>query len=247
MTAEANPSIPRHIAIIMDGNNRWARSLGLASKAGHRQGADAARDTVDACIERGISYLTLFAFSSENWLRPADEVQGLMALFLSVLKRKEIKQFHEKNVRVRFVGDRSSFSAKLQQGMAEVENLTELNTGLTVVVAAGYGGRWDITEAAKGIAQRVADSELQINEITPEVMASGLSSADIPDPDLCIRTGGERRISNFLLWQFAYTELYFTDQYWPEFGAAELDAALEDYAQRQRRFGGHQDGNAESC
>lgn len=243
MKAETHPSVPRHIAIIMDGNNRWAQAQGLASKAGHRQGADAAKNTVDACIERGISYLTLFAFSSENWLRPAEEVQGLMALFLSVLKRKEIKQFHEKNVRVRFVGDRSSFSMKLQQGMAEVENMTGSNTGLTVTVAAGYGGRWDITEATKTIAQKLASGEIQLGDITSQAIDKQLSSANIPDPDLCIRTGGERRISNFLLWQFAYTELYFTDLFWPEFGAAELDAALEDYALRQRRFGGHQDGS----
>lgn len=244
MKAESLPTTPRHIAIIMDGNNRWAKAQGLASKAGHRQGAEAARHTVDACIERGIPYLTLFAFSSENWLRPAEEVQGLMALFLSVLKRKEIKQFHEKNVRVRFIGDRSTFSAKLQAGMLEVENLTKSNTGLTVTVAASYGGRWDIVEAAKSLADKAVNQEIQISEITTELLQAQLSLSDVPDPDLCIRTGGEQRVSNFLLWQFAYTELYFTESYWPDFAEMELDAALEDYAQRQRRFGGHHDGSS---
>ncbi|MFK7863932.1 MAG: polyprenyl diphosphate synthase [Pseudohongiellaceae bacterium] len=247
MKAESLPAVPRHVAIIMDGNNRWAKVQGLASKAGHRQGAEAARHTVDACIERGISYLTLFAFSSENWLRPAEEVQGLMALFLSVLKRKEVKQFHEKNVRIRFVGDRSSFSSKLQSGMADVEKLTESNSGLTVIVAASYGGRWDITQAAKELAAKVVNSELSIDEISPELLAKQLSLNDVPDPDLCIRTGGEQRVSNFLLWQFAYTELYFSEVFWPDFGDAHLDAALSDYALRQRRFGGHHEGDGGEC
>lgn len=239
MTSDTLPSIPQHIAIIMDGNNRWAKAHGFAAKAGHRQGAEVVRNIVDACIERDIQFLTLFAFSSENWLRPVEEVQGLMALFLSVLKRKEIKQFHDKNVRIKFVGNRDSFSGKLQKNMAAVEALTLNNSGLTVVVAADYGGRWDIAEATKAITLRALNKELSVDNIDSQLIAEHLSLALLPDPDLCIRTGGERRISNFLLWQFAYTELYFTDCYWPDFDDAEFDLALNDYARRQRRFGGH--------
>lgn len=239
MKSEALHSVPQHVAIIMDGNNRWAKANGLAAKAGHRQGAAVARDIVDACIDKKIPFLTLFAFSSENWLRPAEEVQGLMALFLSVLKRKEIKQFHDKNVRIKFVGNRSSFSDKLQKNMAAVETLTINNAGLTVVVAADYGGRWDIADAAKKIVLKTLNNELAVNDIGPDMVAKHLSLSALPDPDLCIRTGGERRISNFLLWQFAYTELYFTDCFWPDFDDAEFDLALRDYTQRQRRFGGH--------
>lgn len=239
MKSDALPSIPQHIAIIMDGNNRWAKANGLAAKAGHRQGAEVARKIVDACIARKIPFLTLFAFSSENWLRPAEEVQGLMALFLSVLKRKEIKQFHDKNVRIKFIGNRDSFSEKLQNNMAAVEALTLNNSGLTVVVAADYGGRWDIAEAAKAVVLKGLNKEISVSEIDSNMIAEHLSLSALPDPDLCIRTGGERRVSNFLLWQFAYAELYFTDCYWPDFDDAEFDLALKDYAQRQRRFGGH--------
>lgn len=239
MTSDARPALPQHIAIIMDGNNRWAKVNDLASKAGHRQGAEVARNIVDACIERNIPYLTLFAFSSENWLRPVEEVQGLMALFLSVLKRKEINQFHDKNVRIKFVGSRDSFSKKLQTNMAAVETLTMSNTGLTVVVAADYGGRWDIVEATKVVVNKALKGEVSVDDIDADLLAEQLSSSALPDPDLCIRTGGERRISNFLLWQFAYTELYFTDCYWPDFDTAEFELALADYACRQRRFGGH--------
>lgn len=244
MTSDANSSLPQHIAVIMDGNNRWAKAQDLPSKAGHRQGAEVARDTVNACIKHGIPFLTLFAFSSENWLRPAEEVRGLMALFLSVLQRKEVKQFHEKGVRIKFIGNRSSFSKRLQANMADVEKLTEENTGLTVIVAADYGGRWDVTEATRSLAQAALDKKLSVSEISEEVLKAELSLADFPDPDLCIRTGGERRVSNFLLWQFAYTELYFTDCYWPEFDEREFELALADYSQRQRRFGAHQEGDS---
>ncbi|MCI5107567.1 MAG: polyprenyl diphosphate synthase [Pseudomonadales bacterium] len=241
MTPDTNNKLPQHIAIIMDGNNRWARARKQASKAGHRKGAEAAREIARACISRNIKYLTLFAFSSENWMRPSKEVQSLMALFLSVLKRSEIRQFHENNVRLKFIGKRSDFSPKLQAAMSDAEELTAANTGTTVIVAADYGGRWDITEAARQFAEAVEKGEAKPEMLDVDRLHSYTSLAQYPDPDLCIRTGGEHRISNFLLWQFAYTELYFTDCYWPDFDAAELDKAITDYAGRQRRYGGHEE------
>lgn len=225
----------------MDGNNRWAKSHGLPAKAGHRHGAEAARAIVDSCLSRKIKYLTLFAFSSENWLRPRQEVQGLMALFLTVLKRKEINQLHKRNVRLQFIGNRSSFSQKLQDNMREVERLTRNNTGTTVIVAADYGGRWDITNALGSIGQEIERGELTADAIDVDLVHRHTSLSEYPDPDLCIRTGGENRISNFLLWQFAYTELYFTDCYWPDFDDAQFQLALDDFAKRQRRFGSHDD------
>lgn len=235
------PAYPNHIAIIMDGNSRWAKQHGLPTKAGHRQGAETARDIVYSCIRRKIPYLTLFAFSSENWMRPAKEVQSLMALFLAVLKRSEIMQFHEENVRLKFIGERGDFSGKLQDGMAEVEQLTAANTGTTVIVAADYGGRWDIARAAKTIASEVKAGKLEPDDIDVELLNRCTSLSEFPDPDLCIRTGGNHRISNFLLWQFAYTELYFSDCFWPDFNESEFALALENFVQRQRRFGGHKD------
>ncbi len=240
MTSD-HSAVPRHIAVIMDGNNRWAQAKGLPTKTGHRHGAEAAKEIVNSCVKREIPYLTLFAFSSENWLRPATEVQALMALFLMVLKRHEINQLHKNNVRLRFVGKRSDFSPKLIKNMEEVEALTASNTGTTVIVAADYGGRWDISEAARKLAQQVEAGTLRSDQIDVEALQQQTSLSEFPDPDLCIRTGGEHRISNFLLWQFAYTELYFTDCYWPDFGDAQLQKALDDYASRQRRFGGHED------
>ena len=225
----------------MDGNNRWAKTRGLPAKSGHRHGAEAAREIVNSCLSRNIKYLTLFAFSSENWLRPRQEVQGLMALFLTVLKRKEINQLHKRNVRLQFVGNRSSFSQKLQDNMREVELLTRNNTGTTVIVAADYGGRWDIANALSSIAGKIASGELSKDAIDVDLVHKHTSISDYPDPDLCIRTGGEHRISNFLLWQFAYTELYFTDCYWPDFDDAQFQLALNDFAKRQRRFGSHDD------
>lgn len=241
MTPDTNLNIPDHIAIIMDGNNRWAQSKGLPTKAGHRRGAEIARDIAYACVKRNISYLTLFAFSSENWMRPTQEVQGLMALFLSVLRRHEIKQLHKDNVRLKFIGKRTDFSQKLQEGMAEAEQLTAGNTGTTVIVAADYGGRWDVAQAAQAAAMKVAAGELDPQAVDVELINSLTSLADYPDPDLCVRTGGERRISNFLLWQFAYTELYFSDCFWPDFDEEQFDLALQDYASRKRRYGGHDD------
>jgi undecaprenyl diphosphate synthase len=241
MTAASKSEMPQHIAIIMDGNNRWAKSHKLPVKAGHRHGAEAAREIVNSCISRDIKYLTLFAFSTENWLRPQQEVQGLMALFLSVLKRKEINQLHKRNVRLQFIGKRSSFSQKLQENMREVEELTCNNTGTTIVVAADYGGRWDIANSVSQIVDRVASGELEKDVIDADLVHRYTAVSEYPDPDLCIRTGGEHRISNFLLWQFAYTELYFTDCYWPDFDDAQFQLALDDFAKRQRRYGTHDD------
>jgi len=241
MTPDTSLQIPRHVAVIMDGNNRWARARGLPTKSGHRHGAEAARDLVNSCVRREIPYLTLFAFSSENWIRPSTEVRGLMALFLSVLRRHEIRHFHRKNVRFRFVGRRSDFSSKLQKNMTDVEELTRNNTGTTVIVAADYGGRWDITQAAQALVKQVEQGELSRDEITIERLHAHTALGAYPDPDFCIRTGVEKRISNFLLWQFAYTEFYFTNSYWPDFNDEEFQLALDDYARRQRRFGGHED------
>lgn len=239
MSSESVNSTPGHIAVIMDGNNRWAKAKGLSGIAGHRAGAEAARDLVDNCITRDISYLTLFAFSSENWLRPTKEVRGLMSLFLAVLKRNEVEQFHAKNVRIQFIGRRDSFSGKLLQHMDRVEQKTRDNSGLTVTVAVDYGGRWDIAQAAARAAAEVQAGVLSPDQVTPEVLQSHICLGELPEPDLCIRTGGEHRISNFLLWQFAYTELYFTDCLWPDFDQQQLQLALDDFARRQRRYGGH--------
>ena len=241
MAANSASNLPQHIAIIMDGNNRWAKSRGENSRYGHQKGAQAARDVLQACIDRKIPYLTLFAFSSENWLRPEEEVQGLMSLFMGVLKRKEIKNFKAQGVRFRFAGSRTGFSESLLNGMSEIETETKNNAGTTVTIAADYGGRWDITEAAKALAKQCLEGELEVDEITPERLEAFHSLAGIPDPDLCIRTGGEQRISNFLLWQLAYSELYFTECYWPDFKDKDLDLAIEDYAGRQRRYGGSGD------
>ena len=239
MTPASKPELPQHIAIVMDGNNRWAKSHDLPAKFGHRNGADAALEVVNSCLSRDIKYLTLFAFSSENWLRPRKEVQGLMALFLTVLKRKEINQLHKRNVCLQFIGNRSNFSQKLQKNMREVEELTRNNTGMTVIVAADYGGRWDIANAMTSIVHKVTSGELSADAIDVNLIRQHTSTSYYPDPDLCIRTGGEQRISNFLLWQFAYTELYFTDCYWPDFGDAQFQLALDDFANRQRRYGSH--------
>jgi undecaprenyl diphosphate synthase len=232
---------PEHVAIIMDGNNRWARARGLRGVAGHRAGAEAAREIVYACIDRKIPYLTLFAFSSENWLRPVQEVNGLMALFLSVLRRNEIRQLHERNVRLQFIGNRASFPAKLQKNMTEVESLTCNNSGMVITVAADYGGQWDITQACRSIARQVSEGSLRVEDIDFGVVSSAVCLGDMPAPDLCIRTGGEHRISNFLLWQIAYTELYFTDTYWPDFNESSLQAALDDFSGRKRRYGRQSD------
>jgi len=223
---------PAHIAIIMDGNGRWATSRYLPRVTGHVKGVEAVRGIVKACMARQIPYLTLFAFSSENWRRPPDEVSMLMRLFVSALER-EVGKMHENNIRLKVVGDLSRFDAALREAIANAENKTAANTGLTVSICANYGGRWDVMQAmGKLLTERPAATSF-----TEEDLSSQLAMSYAPEPDLFIRTGGEQRISNFLLWQLAYTELYFTETYWPDFDAAALDAAILSYQQRERRFG----------
>ena len=227
---------PQHVAIIMDGNGRWARSRGLPRPAGHRASLKIVRQVVEECRRRKIPYLTLFAFSSENWRRPPDEVGLLMKLLLESLAR-EVSDLHENGVRLRFIGDRAVLGAEITRTMLQAEALTAGNTGLVLCVAFAYGGRWDIAQACRSLAAEVAAGTLRPGEIDEAHIAARLALAGIPDPDLLIRTGGELRISNFLLWNLAYSELYFTDVLFPEFGAAELDAALAFFARRERRFG----------
>ena len=224
--------VPSHVAIIMDGNGRWATSRYLPRVAGHAKGVEAVRGIVKACVARGIRYLTLFAFSSENWRRPAEEVSLLMKLFSTALER-EVSRMHANGIRVRVVGDLSRFDPKLQQQIAEAEQRTASNERLTLTICANYGGRWDILQAVN----KAAAEKPGIAEFTEQDLAPHLAMAHAPEPDLFIRTGGEKRISNFLLWQLAYTELYFTDTFWPDFNAASLDEAILSYQQRERRFG----------
>ncbi len=228
--------LPRHVAIIMDGNGRWAKQRGLPRIAGHRAGVEAVRTVVKACSVKGIEALTLFAFSSENWRRPGNEVRLLMELFASALKQ-EVQRLHANNVRMRVIGDRSAFPGALQAAIEHAETLTRDNSGLTLVIAANYGGRWDIAQAAKRLAEEVAAGKLSAADIDADRLQSQMCLQDLPEPDLFIRSGGEQRISNYLLWQLAYTELYFTDCLWPDFDLHEFEAALGSYAQRQRRFG----------
>ena len=224
-----SPAIPRHIAIVMDGNGRWAKKRFLPRLAGHKQGVEALRRCVRLCIARGVHVLTVFAFSSENWNRPADEVSGLMSLLGTALAR-EVPSLHEEGVQLHFVGERATLSEKMQAGFAQAEALTANNDRLILNICFNYGGRSDIAQAAAQLAQRG-------ETITESSLHAAMWMAHVPDPDLLIRTGGEYRISNFLLWQAAYAELYFSPALWPDFDAAELDAALADYARRERRFG----------
>ena len=224
--------VPRHVAIIMDGNGRWATKRFMPRVAGHVKGVDAVRTIVEACTKRGIDFLTLFAFSSENWRRPADEVSLLMRLFMTALER-EVGKMHANNIRLRIVGDLSRFDPKLQEMVAKAEAKTEANTGLTLTVCANYGGRWDIMQAVgKMVRAEPGNSDFSEEQLTPY-----LAMSYAPEPDLFIRTGGEERISNFLLWQLAYSELYFTETYWPDFDGDELDKAIASYRERERRFG----------
>jgi len=213
-----------------------AKKRRLPRIAGHKAGLDAVKRTVQACGEKGIKVLTLFAFSSENWQRPAEEVTELLNLFLMVLQR-EINKLHKNNVCLKVIGDISKFTPKLQQKIKDAETLTQNNTGLTLLIAANYGGRWDITQAIKTIASKIAAEEIDPNTLDENTVAKYISTAPYPDPDLLIRTSGEHRISNFLLWQLAYSELYITDTYWPDFSESDLDAALKFYQSRERRFG----------
>lgn len=233
---DGNGRIPAHVAVIMDGNGRWAKLRSEPRHAGHRAGAKAVRRTVELAARRGVSYLTLFAFSSENWRRPAEEVGGLMSLFVEALQR-EIDDLHRNNVKLRFIGARRELSPKLVRKIDAAERRTSANDGLKLTVAVAYGGRWDIVTAARRLAARAGEGRLRPDDIDEAAFAAELELAPTPDPDLLIRTGGEERISNFLLWNLAYAELYFCDCLWPDFGEAEFDEALGTYARRQRRYG----------
>jgi len=228
----ASADVPRHVAIIMDGNGRWAKRRLMPRVAGHRKGVEALRGVIRACAERGVSHLTVFAFSSENWRRPQEEVSLLMELFMRALEN-EVARLHENGIRFRVVGDLSGFSERIQSLIRDAETLTRNNARLTFTVAANYGGRWDIVQAVK----KLMASGVAPQAVSEAALAQHLSMADLPEPDLFIRTGGEQRISNFLLWQLAYTELHFTNVLWPDFDAVALDAAIASYRTRERRFG----------
>ena len=235
-TAEVPPhgDVPRHVAIIMDGNGRWAKQRHLPRFTGHKRGVEAVRAIVKSCAERGVGFLTLFAFSSENWRRPPDEVALLMQLFLGALEN-EVQKLHRNGIRLKLIGDQSRFDPKIQALIAEGERLTAANRGLTLTIAANYGGRWDILQALNRFSRENSPEEK--DEIREADLAPYLSMSYAPEPDLFIRTGGEQRVSNFLLWQLAYTELYFTDTLWPDFDGAALEAAFASYRRRERRFG----------
>lgn len=229
-------NLPKHVAIIMDGNGRWASKHHLPRIAGHRAGLKSVRSVVQQCAQRKIDVLTLFAFSSENWRRPASEVNLLMDLFTLALQN-EVSKLHHNNVRLRVVGDRSRFAHKLNEYISHAEKMTEANTGLHLVIAANYGGRWDITQAVKSIAEQVRLGDIQPDAIDESLVDQHVLLKTLPEPDLFIRTGGEQRISNFMLWQLAYTELYFTDTLWPDFDEHSFQVALDSFSTRQRRFG----------
>ncbi|MDA0706943.1 MAG: isoprenyl transferase [Proteobacteria bacterium] len=234
MASDSN--IPKHVAVIMDGNGRWARKRGMPRHMGHRSGVAAVRNIVEVAAKRGVNYLTLFAFSSENWNRPREEIRKLMGLFVEALQR-EVDDLHRNNVRLEFIGARTQLRGGLLDTIAAAEARTRSNSGLRLQVAVAYGGRWDIVQATQSLARRVAAGELEADDIDDAALASSLALARIPDPDLLIRTGGEQRISNFLLWNLAYAELWFCDTLWPDFDEQQFDNALEFYAQRERRYG----------
>lgn len=232
----ASTNIPQHVAIIMDGNGRWAQKKGLPRIAGHKAGVETVRSVIQTCVEKGIKVVTLFAFSSENWRRPEKEVSLLMSLFLFALQR-EVKKLNKNDVQLRIVGDISAFDNKIQEQIKKSEELTKNNKTLILNVAANYGGQWDITQAVKTLAEKVELGALKAEDITSTLISQNLSMHHLPEPDLFIRTGGEQRISNFLIWQLAYSELYFTDTLWPDFGSQAFELALNSFAGRQRRFG----------
>ncbi|MCA3002341.1 MAG: di-trans,poly-cis-decaprenylcistransferase [Rhodocyclaceae bacterium] len=229
-------SVPRHVAIVMDGNGRWAKNRFMPRVAGHKRGVEAVRETVKTCGELGIEYLTLFAFSSENWRRPAEEVSVLMQLFLVALDN-EVAKLHANGIRFKVIGDLTRFDARLRDKIAASEALTESNTALTLTVAANYGGRWDILQAMNKAQQERVSANREVSEFSEDLLTPYLSMAYAPEPDLFIRTGGEQRLSNFLIWQLAYTEFYFTPELWPDFGRSSLIRAVDSYGKRERRFG----------
>ena len=228
--------LPKHVAIIMDGNGRWASRRFLPRIAGHKAGLEAAKNIVKSCLEKGIQVLTLFAFSSENWHRSKEEVGFLMDLFLHTLQ-EETNSFHKQAICVRFIGDRSRLDPRIVEKMQAAEDLTKNNQAMVLVIAIDYGGQWDICQSVKNLLHQVQNKEFDLLQLTQADISAGLSAPDLPYPDLMIRTSGEKRISNFMLWQLAYAELYFTDTLWPDFDAASLSLALQDYASRERRFG----------
>ncbi|MGD8112282.1 isoprenyl transferase [Vibrio sp. TRT 21S02] len=229
-------SLPQHIAIIMDGNGRWAKAQGKPRVFGHKNGVAAVRKTISTAAKLGIKAVTLFAFSSENWRRPEDEVGVLMELFISVLST-EVKKLHKNNLRLRVIGDTNRFNERLRSKIAQAEALTENNTGMVINIAANYGGKWDITQATQKIAAKVKLGEIRVDEISEELITQQLTMSDLPEVDLMIRTSGECRISNFMLWQMAYAEMYFTPIYWPEFDEDSLIEAVTWFVNRERRFG----------
>ncbi len=237
VSASPAPALPQHIAIIMDGNGRWAEQRGVSRVRGHNQGGEALRTLLEGCRTRPfIRYLTLYAFSIENWKRPADEVEDLMNLLRHYVKR-ESATMHENNVRIRFIGEKEILAPDIRRDLEEVSTLTQNNTGLTVSMAISYGGRQEITTAMRALANKILAGEITAESIDESMIAAHLHTHPTPEPDLLIRTGGDQRVSNFLLWQSAYTELYFTDTLWPDFKTTDLDAAIENYSRRERRFG----------
>ena len=235
--------VPQHIAFIMDGNGRWAKQRGKSASAGHKAGVEAVREVLRLAMSYGIKVVTLFAFSSENWQRPALEVKALMQLFAAYLK-SEVKKLHEDGVQVRFIGNRENFSKALLKQMEEAERLTAKNSQAILVIAVDYGGQWDIANAAKQLAQQVKDGELAVEDINEQRLGQHIALADLPAPDLCVRTADEHRISNFLLWQLAYAEFFFSKALWPDFAEADMREALACFAQRERRFGGRDDAGS---
>jgi len=234
--SDIKAQVPQHVAIIMDGNGRWAQKRLMPRTYGHKKGVEATRQAISFYARAGVRQLTLFAFSSENWNRPKDEVSTLMSLFISSLK-KNTQELLSNGIRIRFIGDRSAFSEKLVSQIEESENITQKNNVMTLNIAANYGGQWDILQAVQQLALKVENSEISAADISSELLSAELSLAGSPDPDLFIRTGGEKRISNFLLWQIAYAELFFTDVLWPDYSVEEMQQSLDTFASRQRRFG----------
>jgi undecaprenyl diphosphate synthase len=236
MDSQSQASVPGHVCIIMDGNGRWAKKRLMPRSYGHRKGVETTRLAVEFFARAGVDHLTMFAFSSENWNRPATEVSSLMELFMQSL-RQYTAELHEQQIRIRFIGDRSSFPEDLQQQIRQTESETGANQNMVLNIAANYGGQWDIVDASRRLAQQVQDGAINPADIDARLFAGHLSLGDSPDPDLFIRTGGEQRVSNFLLWQLAYTEFYFCETLWPDFSEADMSAALAEYSRRQRRYG----------
>lgn len=238
-------NVPEHIAFIMDGNSRWAKLRGKSTSAGHKAGVESVRKVLNLAVENGVRVITLYAFSSENWLRPKAEVTALMTL-LGVYLKKEVKKLHDDNIQLRFIGRRDQLAKSLVKKMAQAETLTANNSKAILVIAVDYGGQWDIANAAKQLVSQVQSGEISVDEITPERLGNYVALSDLPPPDLCVRTAGEQRISNFLLWQMAYSEFYFIETFWPDFSDDDMQELLAAYAGRERRFGARLESNNSS-